>query len=83
MGLSRTEIKVLETYPERFEEATIQVDTPDGSKFSLYTRVYDTDPECECNSGNVFTIAADDAASFHEQVNDMGHCDSCGSWFQG
>ena len=83
MKLSATVLKALRAYPERFEEDTLQADAPDGSKYALYTRVYDADPECECASGNVFTITADDAASFHEAVEDMGHCDSCGSWFQG
>ena len=83
MKLSATVLKALRAYPERFEEDTFQADAPDGSKYALYTRVYDVDPECECASGNVFTITADDAASFHEAVEAMGHCDSCGSWFQG
>ena len=38
--------------------------------------------QCECIDGNVFSIVADDAATFHEQVKDMGHCECCGTWFQ-
>jgi len=38
MGLSRTEIKVLETYPERFDDRILQYDAPDSSKYGLYTK---------------------------------------------
>ena len=37
VGLSRTEMKILRTYPERFDPIAEQADAPDGSKYGLYT----------------------------------------------
>jgi hypothetical protein len=37
LGLSRTQMKVLRMYPERFDPIAEQADVPDGPRHSLYT----------------------------------------------
>ena len=86
MGLSRTELKVLRDYPERFDHISTQDAAPDGSKYGLNTYL-NTDKcscetECYCATERVFSIIADDAASFHETVKEMECCPCCGSWYQ-
>ena len=85
MGLSRTELKALREYPDRFDQDG-QDESPDGSKYGLWTYL-NTDKcpcktECYCATERVFSIIADDAASFHETVKEMECCPCCGSWYQ-
>jgi len=85
MGLSRTELKALREYPERFDQDG-QDAAPDGSKYGLNTYL-NTDKcscetECYCATERVFSIIADDAASFHATVEEMERCPCCGSWYQ-
>ena len=57
MGLSRTEIKVLETYPERFDDRIFQYDTPDGSKYGLYTKASTENCTGRCSVENGIAFA--------------------------
>ena len=100
MGLSKTELKALRDYPERFD-LDGQDAAPDGSKYGLYTYlntgncscdghvnispnvVVVSHVECYCAHEQVFSIVADDAASFHKQVKEMECCPCCGTWYQG
>jgi hypothetical protein len=97
MGLSRTQMKVLETYPERFDAIADQNYAPDGSKYGLWTKLGGAcqlrcEPpfisiggvvQCDCTFGEVFSLIADDAASLRDGAKHMRSCDCCGSWFQG
>ncbi len=87
MRLSRTELKALRDYPERFDT---DGDGPDGTKYGLWTRLntencskQHPEPHSDCScAGRVFSITADDAASFHQTVLEMECCQCCGSWYQ-
>ena len=57
MKLSRTEIKVLETYPERFDDRIFQHDTPDGSKYGLYTKASTENCTGRCSVANGVAFA--------------------------
>ena len=57
MKLSRTEIKVLETYPERFDDRIFQYDTPDGSKYGLYTKASTENCTGRCSVANGVAFA--------------------------
>jgi hypothetical protein len=85
MGLSRTELKALREYPERFDKDG-QDAAPDGSRYGLWTYLNPDkcpcDMKCYCATERVFSIIGDDAASFHETVKDMECCPCCGSWYQ-
>jgi hypothetical protein len=86
MGLSRTELKALRDYPERFD--TVGQDAaPDGSRYGLWTYLNTEncvcEVECHCATEQVFSVIADDAASFHAGIKDMECCPCCGSWYQG
>jgi hypothetical protein len=85
MGLSRTELKALRDYPERFDKDGQDM-APDGSRYGLWTYLNTENCQCEtecyCATERVFSIAADDAESFHETVKEMECCPCCGSWYQ-
>ena len=57
MGLSRTEIKVLETYPERFDDRILQYDAPDSSKYGLYTKASTENCTGRCSVENGIAFA--------------------------
>ena len=104
MVLNRTEQKVMDRYPERFDHNLNDYSGGWSSKYGLFTQLHyeecqgrcsprlhlwrgigpipQEDVLCECLEGNVFSIIADDAASFHEAARDMGQCECCGTWFQ-